>query len=416
MKLLKLIGIPFVVVTTTHALTLDQAKARAEQKNPAFQVLQAEIAAAEGARIGAGTRANPELTIGPGIVRNTGDGATAYRFRGELGISQTFEFPGKRSLRAQLAEGEIGMRRLALDGFRQQLGIQVRRAFLQALVTQEVSSLRAEQLRTAETFMKSAKNRVEGGYASAFESAQAQSDLIAARKGVSQVQGQLRSAKLKLAELMGEPTDTAFGVQGSLDSAMAKNIPADPMALALAKNPSLQAMALRIELAEKAVQAARLASKPDLTVSPALEYSRDEQVLSVGFSVPLPIWNRGKAEVAMAVAEHRRALAEQEKLRQEMSAAIRGSQEQLGNAREQLSLYSPEFLGDIKSIMIRTEKVYDQSATSLLMYLEARRSYFANLSDYYETIGQLADAQSELSAAIGVSEATTIEPNAAEKP
>ena len=63
MKFLKLIGIPFVVVTTTHALTLDQAKARAEQKNPAFQVLQAEIAAAEGARIGAGTRANPELTI-----------------------------------------------------------------------------------------------------------------------------------------------------------------------------------------------------------------------------------------------------------------------------------------------------------------------------------------------------------------
>lgn len=415
MKFLKLM-VPLVVVATAHALTLDQATARAQQKNPAFQVLREEIAVAEGARNGAGTRANPELTIGPGIVRSTGDGATNYRFRGEVGVSQTFEFPGKRSLRLLLADGEVKLRQIALDGFREQLGIQVRRAFLQVLVTQQVSGLRAEQLRTAETFMKSAKNRVEGGYASAFESVQAQSDLIAARKEVVQVKGQLRSAKLKLAELMGSPTDTVFAVDGSLDSALAKSATADPLAFAMVKNPGLQAMALRIELAEKAVQAARLASKPDLTVSPALEYSRDEQALSVGFSVPLPIWNRGRAEVAMAIAEHRRALAEQEKLRQELSAAIHVSQEQLGNAREQLALYSPEFLGDIKNIMLRTEKVYDQSATSLLMYLEARRSYFANLSDYYETIGQLAEAQSELSAAIGVSETKTMEPNAVEKP
>lgn len=416
MKLLNLMGIPLVVVATAHALTLDQARVRAEQKNPAFQVLQEEIAAAEGARNGAGVRANPELSIGPGLVRSTGDGATAYRFRGELGISQTFEFPGKRSLRVQVAEGEIGLRRMALDGFRQQLGILVHRTFLQLLVTQELSGLRAEQLRTAETFMKSAKNRVAGGYASAFELAQAQSDLIAARKGVSQVQGQLRSMKLKLAELMGAPTDTAFVVEGNLDSALAKGATADPMTTALAKNPGLMAMTLRIELAEKAVQAARLASKPDLTVSPALEYSRDEQALSVGFSVPLPIWNRGGAGVAMAMAEHRRALAEREKIRQELAAAINASLEQVESSREQLALYSPEFLDDLKSIMLRAEKVYDQSATSLLMYLEARRSYFANLSDYYETIGQLTDAQSELSAAIGVMEPAANQPNTLEKP
>ena len=416
MKFLKLVAAQFFVAATTHALTLEQARGRAETNNPAFQVLQSEIAAAEGAKTGAGMRTNPELTIGPGVVRSTGEGRTSYRVRGELGFSQTFEFPGKRTLRILLADGEIGLRRLALDGFRQQLGIEVRRVFLQALVAREISVLRAEQLRTAETFLKSAKNRVAGGYASTFESVQAQADVIAASKGVSQVRGRTRLAKLKLAELMGSPTDTSFDVEGNLDGAVGTTVASDPFALALAKNPAIKASALRVELADQAVQAARMASKPDLTVNPALEVSRDEQALSLNLSVPLPIWNNGRAGVATAEAQKRRAAGEMERLKQELSAAIHASRERVANASEQLDLYTPGFLGDLRSIMLRAEKVYDQNATSLLVYLESRRGYFNSLSDHLETIGQLADARSELATAIGVAQTDPTEPDALEKP
>jgi cobalt-zinc-cadmium efflux system outer membrane protein len=416
MKLLKLMGVPLVVVATVHALTLEDAVARAQRNNPIFHVLLAEVAIAEGAKTGAGVRVNPELTIGPGIVRSTGDGAAGYRFRGELGVSQTFEFPGKRSLRIHLADGEVRLRELALDGFRQQLAIQVRRSFIEALVARQVWALRAEQLGTAETFLKSAKNRVAGGYASAFELVQAQADRIAAARGVSQAQGRMRSAKLKLAQRMGSPADTSIEVRGNLDSVLAATEIVNPLDLALAKNPALAAMALRVELSDKAVQAAHLASKPDLTVNPALEYSRDEQAFGVGFSVPLPVWNRGGAEIATATAEKRRALGELENLRQELTASIGVAQEHVVDARAQLDLYAPEFLAEVKNIMLRAEKVYDQNATSLLMYLEARRSYYASLSDYYETIGQLAEAQSELATAIGVARTETSEPVVLEKP
>ena len=416
MKFLKLVGMQLVAVATAHALTLEEALVRADRENPAFQVLAAEVEIAQGAKAMAGTRPNPELTVGPGVVRATEDGRTSYKLRGELGISQTFEFPGKRSLRLLLADGEVRLRAAALDGFRHMVRIQVRQAFIQALVAREIGALRAEQLRTAETFLKSAQNRVASGHASAFELVQAQADRIAAARGVLQAKGETRSARSKLAQLMGSPLDTSFEVRGNLDSTLAGLEIHDPLSLALAKNPTLGALAMRVDLCGKAVDAARLETRPDLTVNPALEASRDEQALSLNFSLPLPILDRGRSRVATAEAERRRAVAELAKFKQELSASVLASRERVAGVREQLALYTPEFLEELKDILARTGTVYDQNATSLLMFLESRRSYYASLSDHYETIGRLAEAQSELATAIGFSETTVNEPNSTEKP
>lgn len=416
MRFLKLMCAHFVAAAAVQALTLEEALVRAERENPAFQALAAEVEVAECAKAVAGTRPNPELSVGPGMVRGTGDGSTNWKLRGELGVSQTFEFPGKRSLRLLLADGEIRLRAAALDGFRHILRIQVRQAFVQALVAREITSLREEQLRTAETFLKSAQNRVASGHASAFELVQAQADRIAAARGVLQAKGETRSARSKLAQLMGSPLDTSFELRGNLDSTLAGMAIQDPLPLALARNPALGALALRVELAGKAVDAARLEAKPDLTVNPVLEASRDEQALSLNFSFPLPIFDRGRSRTATAEAERRRAVAELAKFKQELSASVLASRERVACVREQLALYTPEFLAELKDILARTGAVYDQSATSLLMFLEARRSYYAGLSDHYETIGLLAEAQSELATAIGFSDTNTSEHNSTEKP
>ena len=44
-------------------------------------------------------------------------------------------------------------------------------------------------------------------------------------------------------------------------------------------------------------------------------------------------------------------------------------------AREELILYSPEYLNKLKELVAQAEKSHAQSATSLLIYLEARRTY-----------------------------------------
>lgn len=383
------------------ALTLQAAVERAFRNHPEFAVRKAELEAAEGEKESAGAFANPDLALGPGLKHAPSEGSM---FHGEASLSQVLEFPGKRALRMHLADGDARLRAMALEGFRQQLRIEVQRAFLQSLVAGKIAALRGEQVQSAQTFLQSARKRVQAGYASDFESIKAQADWIAARKALAEAWGEARSTKLALAAWMGSPGDTAFQVAGTLDSAAFPLRTGDPLALALAGNASIRAQTLAADLAKKRTEAARLALKPDLTVSPSLEYTRDEQVYGLNLSAPLPLWNRGQGPVKTAAAEARRADAETERMKQELVAAVRAAQEKVRLSSEQLALYTPEFLGDLKSIMERAEKVYGQSSTTLLIYLEARRSYFETQADYFQALGGWVASHLDLEGAIGAPE------------
>lgn len=390
------------MVLSVHSLTLDEAVNNALQNHPGLQVLQADIASAEGDRISAGALPNPDLSIGPGVKHTSDAGASQSRFHGNLEISQTLEFPGKRTLRVFLSEGNIRLRQIALEGFRQQLLIKVRRNYFQALAAKQIALLRTEEVQSAQTFLQSAHKRVEAGYASDFELLKAQSDLIIARKGLGQALGEARISKLRLAGLMGIPADTIFEVEGKLDSILFSSFKADPVALALVRNSSIKAQTLQMELAGKNIEAAKLSHKPDLTLSPSLEYTDNEQVYGLNFSVPLPVWNRGKGDVQAATAQQRSAQAELEKLKQEIILSVRTAMDKVRLAEEQRALYTPEFMEGSKSILTRAEKVYGRNETTLLIYLETRRAYFDALTDYYATLNQWADSHLELEAAMGM--------------
>ena len=50
----------------------------------------------------------------------------------------------------------------------------------------------------------------------------------------------------------------------------------------------------------------------------------------------------------------------------------------------------------------QAEQGYAQSATTLLIYLDAKRTYFDTLADYYESLAKVAETRSDLESAVGV--------------
>ena len=394
------IGITICAAMADQSLTLEQAVKRAQQNNPGFRVLESEIEAAEGSKGSAAARPNPNLTVGPGIKHASGAGSESS-FHGELALEQTFEFPRKRSLRVLLADGDIQLRKLAQEGFAQELRIEVRRAFFRALAAGQVAALRIEQVQSAQTFLQAARKRVEGGYASDFESMKAQADLIAARKALGEAASEVSQSKLRLSALMGSLSDTAFSLEGKLDASTFTSRAVDPVGMALAQNPAVKTRTLLVEISQRNIRAADLVLKPDLSVAPSLEYTRDEQIYGLSLSLPIPVWNRGKGEVRKANGEYRAAQAELEKVKQEVTLSVKEAQEKVRLSEAQLALYTPEFLDGLKSIMQRAEKVYGQSSTTLLIYLESKRSYFESLSDYYEALSAWTESHIDLEAAVG---------------
>jgi cobalt-zinc-cadmium efflux system outer membrane protein len=323
-------------------------------------------------------------------------------FKGTIALSQPFHFPGKRELLVSIAERNVELRKLGTDGLRFQLSAAVRKAFYELLSAQRIIELRHQQLESAQTFQQAATRRAETGYASDFEAVKSQGDVITAKKLLGAAEGEIAAARVELNSLLGREPLALFEVTGTLDDVAAKRPLPELLAIAFSENPSLRVQAMKAELAGLNLRKARLARKPDFSVGPSLEYSKSEQVLGLSASFELPSKGYGRGEIQSATAEQRKVLAETDALRREIVGAIAKAATQLITARSQLALYSPTYLDQLKAVVEQAEHSYALNATSLLIYLDAKRTYFDTLADYYEAIAEVASSRAALESAVGV--------------
>lgn len=383
--------------------TLPAAICEALKNHPEMRALEAAVASAKGGVTSARTFSNPELSIAPGVKRVVDPELTRTEFHGNFELSQTFEFPGKRALKTALAQKNVRIQELAIEGFRFELKAKVRRAFYELLTAQKAAQLRQEQVESAQTFVQSAKKRAEGGYASDFEVMKSQADLIAAERDLLDSKGKIASARVTLNTLMGRSPSAQLSLSGNLEGMPPRfGSPAELMALAMARHPSLRTLDVQAETAGLNLRSARLARLPDFSVGPQVEYTQNEQIYGLGITVALPLWDRKRGEILTANAEQKKILAEIEKTRQEIAGGIVKSAEALQTAREQAALYTPEFLAKLKKLVAQAEESYAQSATTLIVYLDAKRTYFETLAQYNESLGNVAQQTAELESAVGV--------------
>jgi outer membrane protein, heavy metal efflux system len=383
------------------ALTLSAAVAEAQRNNPELSVLQASVASAEGGVRTAKAWQNPELTVAPG-VRQLKEGATENIFHGEFELSQLFLFPGKRQLLVALARRNVEISKVALEAFRFQLATSVRKIFYERLAAEQILKLRGEQIESAQTFYEAAVKRAESGYASDFETVKGQADLIDAQKLARAAEGESAAARIELNTLLGRQPSAPLQVTGDLEATLPRRAAGSYVALAMARNPSLRTQQVQADLAGLNLRKTRFGRRPDIAIGPRVEYLENEQTYGIGATIALPLWNRAQGEIQTARAEQQKEIAAIEKLRVEIIGAVTKSAAKLDVSRDQLALYTPTFLDKLKNFVAQAEKSYAQNATTILIYLDAKRTYFDAMANYYEALGKVAASRAELESAIGV--------------
>jgi cobalt-zinc-cadmium efflux system outer membrane protein len=394
------------VVTLGCALasaeTLEKITAEALRNNPELRALEQGVAAAKGGVRTARTLQNPELSVAPGFRQIEESGRTATLFHGEFALSQLFKFPGKRALEIAIAQRNVGLAEVALEGFRFQLSAKVRRAFYDGLAAEKISQARTQQVESAKAFVESARKRAEAGYASDFETVKSQADLIAASKALGQAELQKITARVSLNTLMARPATAPLEFTGTMENVQPRGSHADYIALAMARNPAIRTQTRQAEIAGLNLRSTRFARRPDFAIGPSIEYLESEQTYGLSATLALPLWDQKKGAIETATADQRKALAELEKTRAEIAGEVTKASATLEIAKEQLALYSPAFLDQLKNLLSQAEQGYAQSATTLLIYLDAKRTYFDTLADYYESLAKVAETRSDLESAVGV--------------
>ena len=322
---------PPPVVEVGATLSLDQALSMAGASAPTLDAAEADINAAAAARTVAGLRPNPSISVEAENVAGSGP----YRGTQSVETTTSFALPielgGKRSARIGVADARS--RRVAVQAAITQadLRFNVIQAYAEAAAAQQRLVTASDQARIAAEGFRAAQVRVQAGRASPIEMQRADVARINADADVERAQRLVEVSRFSLSKLIGQP------VSGTLDTNWFTGVRSNYGPLREIDSTGTLAMAAAeadLAVADAGVRLARSQRVPDLTVGAGARYMRETGDTAALFSltIPLPLFNNGKAAVDQASSERLRAEAQKRVTALEVDQAIARAQAEAANA------------------------------------------------------------------------------------
>ena len=312
------------------ALTLSAALLEAERNAPARDVANAGLRAAAAARTVAGLRPNPAITIDVENFAGSGAYGGTEAIETTTALELPLELGGKRSARVAVAEAQLARAGVTAAATRADLRQVVIDAYLAAVAGEARLANARRELEVAESGLAAADARVKAGRASPLERQRAEVTHVIAKNEVAQAERRLTAARANLGARIGQP------VIGALDRAWFERIDGygPPADRAAAGTLALAAAEAELATADAQVRLARANRVPDLRVSAGARRiaESDDTAAVVGLSIPLRLFNSGRASVDQARAERDRAEAQRRVALIDAQADIRTAEADLANA------------------------------------------------------------------------------------
>ena len=209
-----------LATTSLHAQerqTLDGLVAMALANNAELHAYEAEVAAAKGQRTQAGFFKNPEVSveIGGREVRDSenvlqGNGTTF-----SVSIMQTFEFPGKGTLRKAIANKNIAIAELGLEQFRLALAGQVRVLALEYLAAEREAGAAESVYGRSSQLARQLSSQGDFGAKLKIETRLLQASLIELGSAIKTASLRREEARTKLNALLGRPQNLPLRINDS---------------------------------------------------------------------------------------------------------------------------------------------------------------------------------------------------------
>jgi cobalt-zinc-cadmium efflux system outer membrane protein len=367
------------------AVSSSDLVAEALQKNPEVRFYEAEIAAARGGRQTAGQLANPEL--------NTEFGGMSLAQQKEglvwrASILQVFDFPGRMSLRKAIADRDITLAELGLQQFKSQLANEVRARAGDVLLLKRKEDAARSVRERLESLIEVLVQRDTGSVSALLERRILEATLLTSDRTLTDASKQVRQAIATLAVLCGRGPDQPIQLSGVFTS-----FPTVPHLESLKQ----QAAQSNFDLQQKRLNVAKQGLKIDLSKSDrwgnitfgpymAGQHAGGTQIEG-GFvvSIPLPLWNKNKGNIAAEKARTQQAEAL-------LLATLRDLERDLAVARsaylselDALSRWRPESEKQFSDAAAEADRHYRLGAVPAATYVEMQRGYLDAMDSLIES-------------------------------
>jgi cobalt-zinc-cadmium efflux system outer membrane protein len=301
------------VPTPGDAWGLKQLTLAAFYYQPTLAEARAQLLLAQAAKITAGQRPNPSVSVTPGYDSQIPGNYSPWLV--PLSFDVPIETAGKRGKRIAEAEHLAEAAHWNLVGTVWQVRSQIRTALLQLYFARETEALLARQETAQSNVVRLLEGQFAVGAISEFEVSQAHTALATTQLARQDATGKANQARVALAHALGLPARALDGVKFSF--AVLNQFPRELTRPDVRRQALLTRADVRGALAEYAASQSALQLEianqyPDLHLGPGYAWNNGnagDSQWSLGLTVTLPVLNHNQGPVAEAEAKRAQAAA-----------------------------------------------------------------------------------------------------------
>jgi outer membrane protein TolC len=388
---------------TTATLTLDDAIAEALRANPAIAAAQLRADAAKARPVQ--ERSLPDPMVSAGYSSNgrpwpgAGLGTEPTSNIGFM-VSQNIPYPGKRDLRAAMANREADAQAQDIETARLSLTARVKQAYYRLAYTYAAGDVLTRNRDLLTTLLAVSENRYATGSAAQQDVIKAQTQLSILELQIARVAQERSTREGELNALRARPAGTPVGRPADLQ-ATPFTLSLDALvAAAQTHSPMLRRDQLMIDRSQLAIAATVKDYKPDFGVSGGYYYmGAMPDMFEFRFDVQIPLQ---RAKRAAAVAEQRTlanaARQTYETSRLTLQNSITEDYQMSMTSARLVTLYRDTVLPQARLALESSMASYQTGGVDFLSVLtdfgtvlEYEMTYFDELASYHTAVSRLEE-------------------------
>ena len=380
-------------------ISLETAIQKALQENPRLNAIREKTKVARARIDGIALLGNPELETE--LVGGANSGPS-------LELTKAFQLGGQRGHRKQIAKTQLEKVDAELAEASRSLTKSVKTTFYDLLLAQEKLKLTQEIVQHNEQMLDIAQIQLETGDISVTQANLANIQLQSALREAATLESELQLAQLALNGLMGTPLESARIAVGDLHEKVSPDIPQnwtlDTLKIyALAHRTDLKSLQLNARLTESKLRLAKAANIPDLGVGALAKRSAGENAFGVKFLIPLPLFDRNRAEIDAAKAQQQVDAVEISSQEQQIAREVIAAFILLRTAQKTLKFYEGDSLKLLNENLKLTRTAYELGEAELLEVILMQNEFINTQFAYLDALRMYHKALAELEAAVGTS-------------
>jgi cobalt-zinc-cadmium efflux system outer membrane protein len=380
---------------------LDALVAEAFGRNPEIRAYEAEIAAARGARRAAGEWRNPEITgdAGAKLVRDVPGGPDSNGVLWTISALQTFEYPGRVRLRKAIANRQIALAELGLEGFKAALAAQVRALIYRAALSKAKISGTGEVSTRFDELSSVMSQRPAAGVIPQLDLRIIESTAVALKRRAREAEREIQSTRFALNQLRGTRPDAALDIPNVDLTLPSAPETATLLTTARRQNYDIRTHVMELEQQGFKVQLALNERWPAVQLGPFAHQERadtNEYHFGIGATLPLPLWNRNAGNIEMARARAAKAEAE-------LAAIVREAERKVAEAafiyasrREEAEKLQSSTLPQMREAAGLADRNYRTGALPIATYIEVQKQYLDSLDAFFTAHSAAIEARQQL--------------------